>query len=234
MNKLVLFVCVATLLALLHGPVQVEAYSKAQWLCAIRWKESSCLPEGRVPDGDGGKAIGPYQIWQVYWSDCNSGHSYQDMRKLAPSVKCIEGYMKRYCRGWGGSMDEATAERCARIHNGGPAGASNPNTLAYWNKAKTFLGACPASCPVPASSFAAAMTEAEEIEQQLMQAEAAIVDQIMNGPEAAPVSENADEVPAEQTEEAEENAEEVPAEETEETEEVEENAEEDDEDLESN
>lgn len=92
------------------------------------------------PDGDNGKAIGPFQIWKVYWQDSNIGGDYQDVRNLETAKSCVNGYMKRYGKThWSDSMSLADVEVCARIHNGGPSGASKPATVKYWQNFQSFL-----------------------------------------------------------------------------------------------
>ena len=86
--------------------------------------------------GDGGKAIGPYQIWYSYWRDAveydpSIGGSYRDCMDKAYSERIVWAYWCRY------APKKATIEQLARIHNGGgPRGHLNPNTIKYWNKIK--------------------------------------------------------------------------------------------------
>lgn len=87
-------------------------------------------------DGDDGKAIGPLQIWWVYWHDAvqhsqrnhdkwqiADGH-YDDCRKLEYAVRCMRAYMDRYARGrpW---------YQKAMVHNGGPYGWLKPSANRY-------------------------------------------------------------------------------------------------------
>ena len=83
--------------------------------------------------GDGGKAIGPYQIWYVYWQDAvefdkTIGGKYKDCMGKVYSEQIVRAYWKRY------ASKSTTLEQLARIHNGGPKGGSNPKTVKYWNK----------------------------------------------------------------------------------------------------
>ena len=80
----------------------------------------------RDPDaavGDGGKALGAYQIWRVYWVDaCQYDSSlrargYQAVTDREYAERVVIAYLSRYCKTW-------TIDECARIHNGGPAGAT--------------------------------------------------------------------------------------------------------------
>jgi len=92
------------------------------------------------PDGDKGRAIGPFQIHQEYWQDSGIGGTYQDVRKLDVAKSCVNGYMNRYAKSWwSDSMSMDSVEKCARIHNGGPSGYNKNATLQYWIRFKQFL-----------------------------------------------------------------------------------------------
>jgi len=100
---------------------------------------------GKTLVGDGGKAIGPYQIWESYWRDAvefnkTIGGSYTDCMDKAYSEKVIRAYWARY------APKGATLEQLARIHNGGCGILSKEhsikekdrkawdNTTKYWKK----------------------------------------------------------------------------------------------------
>lgn len=73
---------------------------------------------GKTLVGDGGKAIGPYQIWETYWRDAvefdpSIGGEYKDCMDKAYSEKIVRAYWARY------APKGATLEQLARIHNGG-------------------------------------------------------------------------------------------------------------------
>ena len=83
--------------------------------------------------GDGGRAIGPYQIWREYWQDAvehdpSIGGSYRDCMDKAYSERIIRAYWARY------APKGATVEQLARIHNGGPSGHKRSATVKYWKK----------------------------------------------------------------------------------------------------
>ncbi len=93
--------------------------------------------------GDGGKAIGCLQIWQPYWYDAveRSGieGTYQDCYNRAYAKRIVDAYMKRYAReAWTDPM-QFDAEKCARIHNGGPRGHTKKATEKYWKKVDKLL-----------------------------------------------------------------------------------------------
>lgn len=88
--------------------------------------------------GDGGKAIGAYQIHKVYWQDAvefdkTLGGSYQDCYDPDYARRVVLAYLKRY------APAGATQETLARIHNGGPRGYLKKATLKYWAKVQKEL-----------------------------------------------------------------------------------------------
>jgi hypothetical protein len=119
-----------------ENPVKtIDFHTVDQLLDAMYTVESN---RGLILVGDGGKAIGPYQIWKAYWQDAvefdkSIGGEYQDCMKKAYAEKIVRAYWKRY------APKSATLEQLARIHNGGPRGHLNPNTIKYWNKIKKEL-----------------------------------------------------------------------------------------------
>lgn len=129
------------LLLLVRIPVEAQrsTWPRAQILDAIRQVESS----GREspPDGDGGLAIGPYQIHRVYWLDAIAedpaiGGVYDDCRKRAYAEKVIAAYMRRYAPA---AWTRGRAEVIARIHNGGPQGHRSAATRGYWQRVLRLL-----------------------------------------------------------------------------------------------
>jgi hypothetical protein len=114
-------------------------------LAAIRYVESNNDPN--VKDGDGGKAIGVYQIWEDYWKDAaeygNMPGTYQDCRKPKYADKTVRNFMARYC----------TSKRLGRkpmlrdisfMHVGGPkapwaTGKKLENCETHWAKVQKVL-----------------------------------------------------------------------------------------------
>lgn len=119
-----------------ENPVKIiDFHTVDQLLNAMYTVESN---RGLILVGDEGKAIGPYQIWKAYWQDAvefdkSIGGEYKDCMKKAYAEKIVRAYWKRY------APKSATLEQLARIHNGGPRGHLNPNTIKYWNKIKKEL-----------------------------------------------------------------------------------------------
>lgn len=99
-------------------------------LDAIRQKETGGEADPANAIGDGGKAIGPYQIHRVYWQDAiehapEIGGTYADCRDAAYAERIILAYWERYAPAY-------DYETLARIHNGGPKGHRRRGTLPYW------------------------------------------------------------------------------------------------------
>jgi len=110
-------------------------------LQAIRIVESNNTPSAV---GDGGNAIGVYQIWESYWKDAtefsNLGGKYRDCFVPEYADRVVRCYMKRYAtpRRLG---REVTMQDIARIHNGGPNGYKKQATIKYWEKVEKILNA---------------------------------------------------------------------------------------------
>ncbi len=109
-------------------------------LDAICKVESNCQEDAV---GDGGNAIGPYQIWKVYWKDAlefdpSIGGCYEDCLNKEYAERVVLSYWKRYAteRRLGRPV---TDEDRARIHNGGPRGYNKKSTEKYWKKVKDVL-----------------------------------------------------------------------------------------------
>lgn len=108
-------------------------------LDAIRMVECGGLEV--APDGDGGAAIGPYQIHRCYWLDAvqfapELGGCYEDCRDRAYAERVVDAYMTRYARD---AWQSGRAETIARIHNGGPRGDTRQATFGYWQRVQRHL-----------------------------------------------------------------------------------------------
>jgi len=71
-------------------------------------------------DGDNGKAIGPFQIWEIYWQDavnCDKsiGGNYQDCRKYEYAEKIVKAYLRCYI-----NKENPTIKDACYLHNAGP------------------------------------------------------------------------------------------------------------------
>jgi hypothetical protein len=108
-------------------------------LDALRETESGGQPNGgRDAIGDGGRAIGPYQIHRDYFTDSRVAGRYEDCRDPEFARRVVLAFWKRWCPD---ALRRCEAEVLARVHNGGPRGARKPATLGYWRKVEARLGA---------------------------------------------------------------------------------------------
>ncbi len=109
-----------------------------------RTLDALCMVEssgGRdLRDGDGGRAIGLYQIHRGYWRDgtriLGVSWPYSDARDPVKARQVVRAYVVHYQKAGG---YPATPESWARAHNGGPRGPSKASTLAYWAKVRACL-----------------------------------------------------------------------------------------------
>lgn len=106
----------AALAAILTTAASAHPGVTRQWLDAVKQVESGgdCTLVG-----DGGKAIGPYQIHRGYWLDATAadrtiGGRYEDCVKPEYAERIVNAYMTRH------APKNATPEQLAKIHNGGP------------------------------------------------------------------------------------------------------------------
>jgi hypothetical protein len=88
--------------------------------------------------GDGGRAIGPYQIHRAYWQDgtriLGVDWTYEHARDATKAREVVRAYLVYY--GKGKSLIDL-----ARIHNGGPDGDRKTSTLPYASKIAKVLAA---------------------------------------------------------------------------------------------
>lgn len=84
--------------------------------------------------GDGGAAHGPYQIHQAVLDDVNrryhTAYTTQDCYHPARARRIAEMYLMMWCG------PKASAEKYARVWNGGPTGHRKLATVGYWAKVK--------------------------------------------------------------------------------------------------
>ena len=81
--------------------------------------------------GDNGRALGPLQIHKAYHADARIGGDYSRCADLDYSRRVVTAYHQRYAPAAWAAGDVKTL---ARVHNGGPRGASKPATVAYGDK----------------------------------------------------------------------------------------------------
>jgi len=128
----ILLVLLAFALAVVVAASKADGAEPRTLLAAIRQVESS--GQDCCEDGDGGKAIGPYQIWHSYWTDSGVPGKYAECRGRAYAERVVRAYWRRYCPEAVASGDE---ERMAKIHHMGPRPERDPEEAErYWNKVK--------------------------------------------------------------------------------------------------
>ena len=102
-------------------------------LDAIAMVESHNQP---TATGDGGRAVGMYQIHRAYWMEgtriLGVDWAYYDARDPEKARQVVRAYLCHY--GQGRSLLDL-----ARIHNGGPRGWEKAATLTYAYKIKQIL-----------------------------------------------------------------------------------------------
>jgi len=87
--------------------------------------------------GDGGAALGPLQIHRAYHKDSRVPGEYERVADLDYSKRVASAYLRRYApEAWA----RGDVETLARVHNGGPRGASKPATLGYGRKVAALSG----------------------------------------------------------------------------------------------
>ena len=91
--------------------------------------------------GDGGKAIGRMQIWEIYHTDAMAhapgiAGEYADCKGKVYAERVVMAYLHRYAKKALADKDYA---KLARIHNCGPRGHTKRATLKYWAKVEKAL-----------------------------------------------------------------------------------------------
>jgi len=141
---IVLLLC-STLLSSVkaHAAPPPAAFDVNRILQAIQQVETGGCKDPSNAVGDGGKAIGAFQIHRAYWQDAvefdkSIGGVYADCKRVEYAQKIVRAYLTRYCKVW-------TDETVARIHNGGGSILKRQGTKAwaattvYWNKVQRQL-----------------------------------------------------------------------------------------------
>lgn len=134
MRKTMIFLTIVLLAGTAWAP-PTRVISRQEFLLALRLQESGDATN--PPDGDDGRAIGPYQIHREYFEDAAVPNlAYEDCRLQGIGEIVIGAYMRRYCpEAW----ERGDWETVARIHNGGPRGAQKSSTLKYWRDVRPLL-----------------------------------------------------------------------------------------------
>lgn len=86
--------------------------------------------------GDNGKALGPLQIHKAYHADSRVAGDYSRCADLEYSRRVVSSYLQRYAPAAWAAGDIDTL---ARVHNGGPRGASKAATAGYAAKVRRAM-----------------------------------------------------------------------------------------------
>ena len=115
-----------TLALLLSLAATAQAAPPASFFRALHIVETS----GRTGAilGDNGRALGPLQIHRAYHADSRVAGDYSRVADLDYSKRVVTAYLQRYAPAAWAAGDVTTL---ARIHNGGPRGASKQATINY-------------------------------------------------------------------------------------------------------
>ncbi|MBK7877724.1 MAG: hypothetical protein IPJ77_18725 [Planctomycetes bacterium] len=116
---------------------RARAWSLEEILEALRRVETGGEKDGgRHSTGDSGGAIGPFQIHRAYWIDTRLPGRWEDCRDPRYARAVVLAYWRRYCSK---ALEARDAETLVRIHNGGPDGAREAETLRFWRKVEHAL-----------------------------------------------------------------------------------------------
>ncbi len=104
-----------------------QAYNTGDVLNAIRRVESN---DGKNKhDGDGGLAIGDFQIHKEFWLDSRVSGNYERCRHDRHySEVVILAYWQRHCPN---AVNTGDYKTLIRVFHGGPRGATKDSTIAY-------------------------------------------------------------------------------------------------------
>ena len=124
-------------LALLFAfAITVQAAPDASFFRALHIVETS----GKLGPtlGDQRRSLGPLQISRAYHKDSRVGNDSDYMRcaDLEYSKRVVTAYLQRYApQAWAAG----DVETLARVHNGGPKGATKPATKSYAMRVQAFM-----------------------------------------------------------------------------------------------
>ena len=115
-----------------------ETISILQLVLALIAVESSGIDD---QIGDDGRAFGCLQIHGCYVADASEhagvDWTHEDAFDRVTSLRIFSAYMERYATPE--RLGTVTAEKMARIHNGGPNGWKKESTVRYWKKVEAEL-----------------------------------------------------------------------------------------------
>lgn len=87
--------------------------------------------------GDGGAALGPFQIHYAYWLDSGIQGDYKQCADYNYSIRVINSYLRKY--GYQ-AIKKKDFKTLARLHNAGPQALKNKKiSLDYWAKVSKHI-----------------------------------------------------------------------------------------------
>ena len=110
----------------------------SDYLAALQQVETGGQPNGgRDAVGDGGKALGPLQIWRAYWQDSGIPGRYEQVKDRAYARRVAVAYAKRYEPA---ALRRGDWETLARLHNAGPGWRNKrAATNGYWKRVQAAM-----------------------------------------------------------------------------------------------
>jgi hypothetical protein len=119
-----------TLLLILSLVPPPAALDTRPILDAIRVVETGAESDPDHAIGDGGDALGAYQIHRSYWLDATEKDpalralGYESVTDRSVAERVVIAYLTRYAPRW-------DLDTVSRIHNGGPKGHTKNSTKGY-------------------------------------------------------------------------------------------------------
>lgn len=118
-------------------PMPLDLLALRPLMDAMRQVETGGCDDPSHAVGDGGDSRGWYQISRPYWRDSGVPWGYiETVTDRRRSEVCMLRYWRRYCPD---ALDRTDYETLARVHNGGPDGASEDCTVAYWQQVEARM-----------------------------------------------------------------------------------------------
>jgi hypothetical protein len=123
-----IFVWLALLQGDLNAPRPIE-----ELFSAIRAVESRGNDKAV---GDGGRAIGAYQIHYAYWRDSGVPGRWKQCRNRKYAERVMRAYWRRFCPK---ALAAGDWQTLAMVHNGGPKGHVKRTALNYWRRLRCAI-----------------------------------------------------------------------------------------------
>lgn len=125
-------------IVLLVLTTRVLANSELQYPMPLA-KALSMVESSNNPDavGDDGKAIGPFQIWQVYHEDSGVPGAYERVKEWGYALRVVTGYSIRYAKK--ALLSDNYRELALCHHYGSSWKRKQHDPDGYWPKVRAAL-----------------------------------------------------------------------------------------------